>query len=529
VPEPSIDSLAREIFSDEIADLFAASSGKDGDDVPLPIPSDNHCDATAAQLVLGKLYAQAANCQSPVAASAPEHELLQSPKSLSLDRNAPLPMSAEPNFPERMAAAAEKAVDQTFARKNHYNPLSHNTAPDQEMALVTQYLELQQGKTTAMDPSAMDLPVRVQRNLKVAIETVEVYLQHESGQHEPMPFIPATRRLIEYEYQYETTRYELQIKLNKACLDRSSSDGSQASQDSMSDDQILNSMVYSLQTHFDALLAQLPPNAATQLISHGSLDEYQVKPSAKTFWPITEAMRQNYGLLYMFWNGETKRFELDIFLAPFESKRGRCTKVVQILHQQAQLHQVIVTVLQQNGWLRYYQGFNDVCTVFLLTLRPEDLQSACENAALLYFRDFMHHDFAPVHTFLECAYTLIEHDDQVLHARITHVALPPYFATSWLLTWFSHSLNDLTAISRLFDFFLSSNPLMPVYFVAALILSVREDLLAMEPEFTLFHGYLRDVPSRLTLDKVNHLISEASRLWQSYDLHRIFPNTFNHQ
>ncbi|KAJ1969871.1 GTPase-activating protein gyp8, partial [Dimargaris xerosporica] len=197
--------------------------------------------------------------------------------------------------------------------------------------------------------------------------------------------------------------------------------------------------------------------------------------------------------------------------------------------QQTQLHRVIETVLQQNGWLRYYQGFNDVCTVFLLTLHPEDVLPACENAALLYFRDFMRHDFAPVHTFLECAYTLIKHDDQALYALITHVALPPYFATSWLLTWFSHNLNDLTAICRLFDFFLSSNPLVPVYFVAALIMSVREDLLAMDPEFTLLHGYLRDVPSRLTLDRVNHLISETNRLWQAYDLHHTFPDTFNHR
>ena len=54
-----------------------------------------------------------------------------------------------------------------------------------------------------------------------------------------------------------------------------------------------------------------------------------------------------------------------------------------------------------------------------------------------------------------------------------------HFAVSWLLTWFAHSLNSLEDVSRLFDAFLGSDPLMPLYVGAAAVVADRETLLAM--------------------------------------------------
>lgn len=42
----------------------------------------------------------------------------------------------------------------------------------------------------------------------------------------------------------------------------------------------------------------------------------------------------------------------------------------------------------------------------------------------------------------------------------------PVFALSWVITWFSHGFDDLDVISRLFDLFIASHPLMPLYFGA---------------------------------------------------------------
>lgn len=41
------------------------------------------------------------------------------------------------------------------------------------------------------------------------------------------------------------------------------------------------------------------------------------------------------------------------------------------------------------------------------------------------------------------------------------------FALSWLITWYGHVLSNFHHILRLYDFFLASHPLMPIYFAAA--------------------------------------------------------------
>ena len=54
-----------------------------------------------------------------------------------------------------------------------------------------------------------------------------------------------------------------------------------------------------------------------------------------------------------------------------------------------------------------------------------------------------------------------------------------HFAVSWLLTWFSHGLDDYATAARLFDLFLASDPLIPLYVGAAAIVKDRDELLAM--------------------------------------------------
>ncbi|KAJ1915126.1 GTPase-activating protein gyp8 [Tieghemiomyces parasiticus] len=198
--------------------------------------------------------------------------------------------------------------------------------------------------------------------------------------------------------------------------------------------------------------------------------------------------------------------------------------------QQDSLRHILTSLFRRNSWLRYYQGLNDICTVFLLTLGPQTALAASEHACLLFFRDFMSHDFSNVHIFLGCIYTLVQHVDDVLYERIVETAgLPPYFATSWLLTWFSHDLPDIKLAARLFDFLLTQNPLMPVYLVAALILAHRDPLLAFEPEFSVLHEYLSGVPGRLRLADVNRLIIQAQELWRKFPPSRLFRGGFHPQ
>lgn len=53
--------------------------------------------------------------------------------------------------------------------------------------------------------------------------------------------------------------------------------------------------------------------------------------------------------------------------------------------------------------------------------------------------------------------------DLELYQHVSSSGAPPYFALSWLITWFSHNVPALEQITRLFDLFMASHPLMPLY------------------------------------------------------------------
>ena len=73
------------------------------------------------------------------------------------------------------------------------------------------------------------------------------------------------------------------------------------------------------------------------------------------------------------------------------------------------------------------------------------------------------------------------------------------FALSWLIPGYGHVLKDFTTIVRLYDYFLATHPLMPVYFGAAVslvsffsvcvsvrvYLSVESQKIALLPAFLL--------------------------------------------
>ncbi|SAM04667.1 hypothetical protein [Absidia glauca] len=55
-------------------------------------------------------------------------------------------------------------------------------------------------------------------------------------------------------------------------------------------------------------------------------------------------------------------------------------------HKQQELHGMLVEILWRNPRLKYYQGFHDICTVFLLVLGKKAAIPAAENVALFFTR-----------------------------------------------------------------------------------------------------------------------------------------------
>lgn len=67
------------------------------------------------------------------------------------------------------------------------------------------------------------------------------------------------------------------------------------------------------------------------------------------------------------------------------------------------------------------------------------------------------------------------------------------FALPWLLSWFSHSLNQHMKVVRLFDFFLASPKDIILYVIAELIIARTDEVLEAECDMASVHFVLSKV------------------------------------
>lgn len=67
------------------------------------------------------------------------------------------------------------------------------------------------------------------------------------------------------------------------------------------------------------------------------------------------------------------------------------------------------------------------------------------------------------------------------------------FCLPWFLTWFGHSLNHYSDVVRLYDFFLASPPLMPLYLTAAIVHYRQDEVLAADCNMASIHCTLSNV------------------------------------
>jgi TBC1 domain family member 20 len=67
------------------------------------------------------------------------------------------------------------------------------------------------------------------------------------------------------------------------------------------------------------------------------------------------------------------------------------------------------------------------------------------------------------------------------------------FALPWFLTWFGHSLSKYSAVVRMYDFFLCSPPLMPLYVAATIVLYRADEVLETPCQMDCMHALLSQV------------------------------------
>lgn len=67
------------------------------------------------------------------------------------------------------------------------------------------------------------------------------------------------------------------------------------------------------------------------------------------------------------------------------------------------------------------------------------------------------------------------------------------FALPWYLTWFGHSLNSYRSVVRLYDYFLASPFLLPLYATVAIVLYREDDIFKEDCDMASLHCLLSQV------------------------------------
>jgi TBC1 domain family member 20 len=76
----------------------------------------------------------------------------------------------------------------------------------------------------------------------------------------------------------------------------------------------------------------------------------------------------------------------------------------------------------------------------------------------------------PILHSLDLIPAILQRVDTALYQRVLKAVRPPHFAASAVMTWFSHDIDDLDKVATIFDFLISSPPVMIFYLTAAVFL-----------------------------------------------------------
>jgi hypothetical protein len=117
------------------------------------------------------------------------------------------------------------------------------------------------------------------------------------------------------------------------------------------------------------------------------------------------------------------------------------------LLKRQQLSKIIHSILNQNSNLYYYQGFHDFVSVFMITV-GENLGCKCAEIASNYLiKDFMLETFElGVFPALDLTSKLLQLLDEDLWQSVEAIGGQPTYSLSWILTWFSHDIDDIKKV-----------------------------------------------------------------------------------
>jgi TBC1 domain family member 20 len=184
-----------------------------------------------------------------------------------------------------------------------------------------------------------------------------------------------------------------------------------------------------------------------------------------------------------------------------------------------ELSDLITEVLRCHPYLCYFQGYHDICQVFLLVLEHRNRVPAVARLSALRIRDFMLPTLAPALAQLRLIPAILYTVDPKLYNHLSQTQ--PFFALSGTLTMYAHDIQEYGDIARLFDVFLAREAVFSVYMFAQIVLQRSDEIFetpADEPE--MLHSILSKLPKPLNLEA---LIQNTVKLFEKHPPEKLRP------
>ncbi|XP_017764667.1 PREDICTED: TBC1 domain family member 20 isoform X2 [Eufriesea mexicana] len=183
-------------------------------------------------------------------------------------------------------------------------------------------------------------------------------------------------------------------------------------------------------------------------------------------------------------------------------------------HFHEQLTQLICWVLHKHSILNYYQGYNDIAATVLLVMGLEKGLCILESISLEFLERFMEKTMEKVNQELFYIFALLERVHPTLLEHLENVQLFPHFALAEYTTWYAHKYaENRKLLHRLFDYFLGSPPLMPLYLSTVIVAYRAREIFNTTPDMGHTHKVLCTLPDDLPFET---LLIEAKHLYHQY-------------
>ncbi|OTF73356.1 hypothetical protein BLA29_010532, partial [Euroglyphus maynei] len=189
---------------------------------------------------------------------------------------------------------------------------------------------------------------------------------------------------------------------------------------------------------------------------------------------------------------------------------------VQRIAYQDKLTELIIRILDHNPDMYYYQGYHDVCLTFLLVMNEHQAFHLINAISRSHLRFYMERTMNTTSNLLEIIYLIIKDEDDQLYNHLIRSEVGTIFSLSWVITWFSHVLIDLDDILRLFDLFISTHYLTPIYMTVAILMWKKSDILLVDFDMASMHKFLSAIPIEHSSLPIDRLVRDTLELSVRY-------------